>query len=208
MALATCTFCGCTTDNSADGICHECGATMPPLASSSIPLAKPVLMGGSAPPDLRVVARMQRWLLWLVLSIMAFYLLFTIAGPAFMFRGAGPNLAYIVVMEVVLLGLYVASVVVVILLLNAMRSHIATKIVCGILVFAPCVNLIMLVLVNRKATAILKTAGIPVGFMGASDRAVVLKTDPTICRHCGYSLIGNLSGRCPECGDPARPRDG
>jgi hypothetical protein len=22
----------------------------------------------------------------------------------------------------------------------------------------------------------------------------------TTCRSCGYSLIGNLSGRCPECG--------
>lgn len=24
--------------------------------------------------------------------------------------------------------------------------------------------------------------------------------NPGICRHCGYDLTGNVSGRCPECG--------
>jgi hypothetical protein len=27
---------------------------------------------------------------------------------------------------------------------------------------------------------------------------------PGMCRRCGYSLIGNLSGRCPECGEERR----
>lgn len=26
---------------------------------------------------------------------------------------------------------------------------------------------------------------------------------PGLCRHCGYDLTGNQSGRCPECGTPA-----
>jgi len=25
------------------------------------------------------------------------------------------------------------------------------------------------------------------------------------CSHCGYDLTGNVSGRCPECGEPLRP---
>jgi hypothetical protein len=31
-----------------------------------------------------------------------------------------------------------------------------------------------------------------------------LRQDPRQCRHCGYSLIGNESGVCPECGAPVR----
>jgi hypothetical protein len=27
--------------------------------------------------------------------------------------------------------------------------------------------------------------------------------DPETCPRCGYSLLGNVSGRCPECGAPA-----
>jgi len=26
-----------------------------------------------------------------------------------------------------------------------------------------------------------------------------------LCLHCGYSLAGNVSGVCPECGTPAAP---
>jgi rubrerythrin len=30
---------------------------------------------------------------------------------------------------------------------------------------------------------------------------------PHLCRTCGYSLIGNVSGRCPECGEAVQPRE-
>lgn len=26
-----------------------------------------------------------------------------------------------------------------------------------------------------------------------------------LCRRCGYNLSGNISGRCPECGEPLKP---
>ena len=28
------------------------------------------------------------------------------------------------------------------------------------------------------------------------------RPSPTACKHCGYDLTGNVSGRCPECGQP------
>lgn len=34
---------------------------------------------------------------------------------------------------------------------------------------------------------------------------IVSKSDdspPDTCQNCGYDLTGNVSGRCPECGEP------
>ena len=38
-------------------------------------------------------------------------------------------------------------------------------------------------------------------------RGKPLVQDGTICERCGYSLIGNVSGRCPECGTPHARRN-
>ena len=35
----------------------------------------------------------------------------------------------------------------------------------------------------------------------------VLIQDGTLCPHCGYSLIGNTTMRCPECGHPFTPQE-
>jgi len=35
-------------------------------------------------------------------------------------------------------------------------------------------------------------------------RGEVVVQDGTLCSKCGYSLIGNVSGRCPECGNSAK----
>lgn len=39
------------------------------------------------------------------------------------------------------------------------------------------------------------------GFLAQPRR----RTGPTICSKCQYSLIGNVSGVCPECGTPRDP---
>lgn len=31
------------------------------------------------------------------------------------------------------------------------------------------------------------------------------RPDDPLCRHCGYDLTGNISGPCPECGNPTPP---
>lgn len=39
---------------------------------------------------------------------------------------------------------------------------------------------------------------IPTAFLWYHDR----RFPPGQCRRCGYNLTGNVSGRCPECGEP------
>jgi hypothetical protein len=40
-----------------------------------------------------------------------------------------------------------------------------------------------------------------IGSVRASRKITKLSGKPK-CRRCGYSLIGNTSGTCPECGTP------
>ncbi len=42
-------------------------------------------------------------------------------------------------------------------------------------------------------------AAIPTVLAFMRDRRSI----PGHCQHCGYDLTGNVSGRCPECGEPA-----
>jgi hypothetical protein len=42
---------------------------------------------------------------------------------------------------------------------------------------------------------------IPTAFLWWRDRRIPRGR----CQHCGYDLTGNVSGRCPECGQLARP---
>ena len=46
-------------------------------------------------------------------------------------------------------------------------------------------------------------AALPTAFLWYHDR----RSPPRHCQRCGYSLTGNVSGRCPECGTPFE-RDG
>ena len=88
------------------------------------------------------------------------------------------------------------------MMLAAMRRHIVVICLYGLLMFAPCVNLVILLLVNSLATRVLRKAGLSVGLMGVKDEDVVRLLSPNLCRKCAYNLTGNVSGRCPECGTP------
>ncbi|OWY72993.1 hypothetical protein B7486_01210 [cyanobacterium TDX16] len=43
-------------------------------------------------------------------------------------------------------------------------------------------------------------AAVPAAFLFISGMRVRRRAVPLPCRACGYSLVGNTSGRCPECG--------
>lgn len=184
----TCTRCGRLFQDATagQGTCPFCG--------------QPAGLGGSTGlcmvhgRDMRLVARRQRWLLWLVLAAVSTNL-FTILAPAW---AMSPFVGAVVLVAV--FGLVVLLVVGVILLLSALRAHIAVIIVGALLSFAPCINLLVLMAVNMSATRVLRKAGLKVGFMGVPDAEVVRRLSPNLCRQCGYDLTGNVSGRCPECG--------
>jgi len=40
------------------------------------------------------------------------------------------------------------------------------------------------------------------GYTYTRSRWAYLPSDGTMCARCGYNLKGNVSGRCPECGEP------
>jgi Mn2+/Fe2+ NRAMP family transporter len=76
------------------------------------------------------------------------------------------------------LGVLVISLVVVvfaitsIVLLAKEVINIGVAILCGILMFVPCVSLIVLLVVNQKATSYLQQHGIKVGFLGVDPNSI------------------------------------
>lgn len=96
--------------------------------------------------------------------------------------------------------IYVLMIVGVVLLLTAQGKHPVIIIACGVLMLAPCANLLLLVLVNMSVTRTLRRAGLHVGLMGVKGEEVERIVNPELCSGCGYNLTGNVSGYCPECG--------
>lgn len=145
--------------------------------------------------DLRMVARRQRLLLWFVLAQV-------IASGAPFVAG---NLHPLVPLALLPLQLAVQILIVVgvIQMLAALRTHILVRILYILLLFVPCISLLMLLLANGHATRALRKAGLRVGLMGVKDEDLLRLLGPYRCRRCGYNLIGNVSGRCPECGEPS-----
>jgi hypothetical protein len=149
----------------------------------------------------RTVARRQRYLLWCVLILITSY-----CGGAWsqtVLLSATPASAHSLIagaVGVVVLCSYLGILVLVVTLVVAMRTNVVLAVIVGILIFAPCINLLVLAFVDHSATRALKRLGLRVGFMGVSDAQVLRVLSRNRCKGCGYSLIGNVSGVCPECG--------
>lgn len=136
-------------------------------------------------------------MLWLILITIAAQCL-----PLLLFGQLRPVMF---VMLSVVSMVYVLLVVGVVLLLTAQGSHVLIIIACGILMLAPCVNLLLLLLVSMSVTRTLRRAGLHVGLMGVNDEDVERIVNQELCNGCGYNLTGNVSGCCPECGRAIEP---
>ncbi len=145
--------------------------------------------------DLRTVARRQRMLLW-------FFLVSLPLNGGLCFPMWPASRATEVSLAITWLVVHTFIVVSVVQLLSALRRHILVRMLYILLLFLPYFGLLMLLAANQQATRALSRAGLRVGLLGVPDEQVVRLLGLYRCRACGYSLIGNTSGRCPECGTP------
>lgn len=67
-------------------------------------------------------------------------------------------------------GAVVFAIVAVVMLSAAIRYDMALRILFAVLMFCPCINIIVMLVVNGQATKILTQNGISVGFFGAGSR--------------------------------------
>lgn len=146
--------------------------------------------------NLRVLARRQRGIIWLIAGcIIGGVLVF---GPvrAALFAGAASSLAG----TSVVVALRVAVLVATIQFSRALRTHPLIIALLLLPMVHPFINLVVLMFDNSRASRILRKAGIPVGLLGARDEDIFRMLAPHVCRKCGYDLTGNTSGQCSECG--------
>ena len=146
-------------------------------------------------PDIRKLARRQRWVIWLVLLVI-------VAQFSPFLHWGRYGMIVVTVGAVVQLAVHVLMIVGVILLVSAQGTRLVITILCGLFMVAPCGNLVVLLLVNRSVTRTLRRAGLRVGLMGVNPEEVERTINPELCTGCGYNLTGNVSGYCPECGRP------
>jgi predicted Zn-ribbon and HTH transcriptional regulator len=200
--MSTCGKCGFVVPAQRGDVlyCPRCGSW---LQRADLPPASPPYDAGPAlrsghyrgkSINLRRLARHQRWAIWVIpLQVL---ILCVMLVPTRLGVGQG---MYVAVSMVHLL-IWALTIAAVVLLEVDLRTNPAMVVLAGIFAAAPCVNLVILLIVNRHATKALQQAGIKVGLFGASREAVEKASDPCACPGCGYNLTGNVSGFCPECG--------
>lgn len=189
MAERACPACKTALEGnvSADGVCLTCGHD---LAATAPP---PNWYRGNL--DLRRTAKHQRRLLWVIFALLVLYLVPVLLPIPYI----SPPIVDVVSL-VVIIALDLVALVFTIQLMSALQYHILLRVLLGLLMFAPCVNLIVLLAINSSATNALRAAGLKVGLLGVSDEQVVRLLGANRCRECGYLLVGNTTGICPECG--------
>lgn len=156
---------------------------------------------GPQHPDYLQVARRQRYTLFLILAWILTYVAMFISVSMSTKPVVGIPIVFVFMSILQMLMLF-AALVFAIFLMVSLRIHWAGIVVASILLLLPFLNLLTVLLINGYATRKLKKAGVRVGLLGGNldDARRVVSSD--LCRVCGYSKIGNVSGICPECGTP------
>lgn len=190
MTTRRCPSCKTPVENnvSTSGECLSCGHDL--VATAPAPAWQPPGV------DLRKVAKRQRTLLWFVLALVVLNVLSVVnpvVAPAARPWATGGQF-------VLMIAVQLAALITIVQLLSALGVHVAWCIVCGLIMLAPCINILLLLAINQRATSALTRAGLKVGFLGVSAEQVERVLSANRCTTCGYLLVGNVSGTCPECG--------
>ncbi len=124
--------------------------------------------------DLRAVAFYQKVLLLCVLAMMVLY--FSIGAVSVMAQEsakAGRTDGALLVPLFVLIAAFAATGIaatVFVFLLSIKVYNVVVGILLGLLVLVPCLNVLVLVIINGHATTVLRRNGVYVGFLGARKR--------------------------------------
>ena len=111
----------------------------------------------------RLVAKYQRWVIFALLgNIVANILAFATVRQALPVR----------LIAIVLSLAVVVFAMVAIFLLAKEIIGTAVGVLCAILMFVPFISLIMLLVVNQKATSYLQKNGVHVGFLGVDPNSI------------------------------------
>jgi hypothetical protein len=121
------------------------------------------MVAGSADREqLRRVAKRQQRVLYVLLAQIVIYFLLLSFQAADAMRG---------ILGVAFLVLAVFGIVAVFLLAKEVM-HIAIAVICTLLMFVPCISLLVLMVVNGRATKLLQKNGLKVGFMGVNPDTI------------------------------------
>ena len=148
-------------------------------------------------PNLKLVARTQRQLLWLILIMIGVQLWLATAPRTMNAGNTGQTL--LIASGIASVIVQLVGIALVVRMASAEGSHWSTCVLYAILMLVPCINVLVLVHVNQRATTMLKDRGVRIGLMGVPRRQMEMLEDGR-CRGCGYDMRGLDGARCPECG--------
>ncbi len=166
----------------------------------------PVALWAMDGEDIRRACRAALWLLILPLLTLPIYGLayglipVTIAGAS----------AFVEVLQwtscILSLVLTLAGLPPLLTMMRAMGYPPALRVIATLLTLIPCLSQLTLMGAGLTAAARLRDSGLRAWPWNVADDDLLYLGQPFACTKCGYSLIGNTSGVCPECGTPTARR--
>ena len=149
-------------------------------------------------PDIRKLARRQRWLQWIFLTSIVLAVLSSVAPGQ-----------YGVILKPAWIAFCILTWVGLVRVMLVDGTHPITIVLSSIFMMTSpqLVILPVFLLVSIGAVYKLHQAGLHQGFMGVDPEEVERILNVALCTKCGYSLRGLTENRCPECFTEFDPAD-